>query len=63
MRFQFGEDAAEDRRHVLGDYARLAAEGAFAVPVARTFPLEDWRSAAELSLSGRPGGKLVLELT
>jgi NADPH:quinone reductase-like Zn-dependent oxidoreductase len=47
---------------VLGEYARLASEGRFSVPVARTFPLEDWRTAAELSQSGRARGKLVLRI-
>jgi NADPH:quinone reductase-like Zn-dependent oxidoreductase len=50
------------RNDVLGEYAQLAAEGRFTIPVARTFPLEDWRTAAELSLSGRARGKLVLEI-
>jgi NADPH:quinone reductase-like Zn-dependent oxidoreductase len=62
VRFQFGEDARREHNYVLGEYAQLAAEGTFAVPVARTFPLEDWRAAAELSLSVRAGGKLVLQL-
>ncbi|WP_433204017.1 NADP-dependent oxidoreductase [Nocardia sp. CA-107356] len=62
VRTQFSENAPQDLGPVLGDYARLAAEGKFTVPVARTFPLEDWRAAAELSLSGRPGGKLVLRM-
>ncbi|MEO8778634.1 MAG: NADP-dependent oxidoreductase [Rhodanobacter sp.] len=44
----------------LGDFAKLAADGRFKVPVARTFPLEHWREALELSLSGRAHGKLVL---
>ncbi|GAA0247561.1 NADP-dependent oxidoreductase [Actinomadura nitritigenes] len=48
--------------HVLGEYAALAAEGRFSIPVAGTFPLEDWRTAAELSLSGRARGKVVLEI-
>lgn len=43
------------------DYARLAAEGYFSVPVARVFPLEDWRAAVELSLSGKPGRKVILQ--
>lgn len=50
------------RYDVLGEYARLAAEGRFSVPVARTFSLEDWRAATELSRSGRPRGKLVLRI-
>ena len=48
------------RWDVLGDYGRLAAEGRFFVPVARTFKLEDWREALDLSLAGRARGKLVL---
>jgi NADPH:quinone reductase-like Zn-dependent oxidoreductase len=62
VRFQFGEGGQQDHNRVLGEYAKLAAEGTFTVPVGRTFPLEDWRAAAELSLSGKPGGKLVLQL-
>jgi NADPH:quinone reductase-like Zn-dependent oxidoreductase len=48
------------RNDVLGDYGQLAAKGLFSVPVARTFPLQDWRTAAELSQSGHARGKLVL---
>ena len=44
----------------LADYAMLAAEGQFSIPVAKRFPLAEWRSAAELSLSGAPHGKVVL---
>ncbi|MBB4933005.1 NADPH:quinone reductase-like Zn-dependent oxidoreductase [Lipingzhangella halophila] len=50
------------RHDVLGGYAQLASEGRFSVPVARTFPLEDWRTAAELSQSGQARGKLVLRI-
>jgi NADPH:quinone reductase-like Zn-dependent oxidoreductase len=50
------------RNDVLGEYAQLAAEGRFSVPVAGTFPLEDWRTAAKLSQSGHAHGKLVLAL-
>ena len=46
----------------LPEFAALAAEGRFTVPVARTFPLEDWREALEVSLSGRAHGKLMLLL-
>lgn len=53
---------AAQRNDVLGEYAQQAAEGRFSVPVARTFPLEDWRTAAELSRSGRARGKLVLRI-
>ena len=51
---------SELRYNVLGDFAKLAGEGRFVVPVARTFSLEDWREALDLSLSGHAHGKLVL---
>jgi NADPH:quinone reductase-like Zn-dependent oxidoreductase len=54
--------AGPPRNDVLGEYAQLAAGGRFSVPVARTFPLEEWSAAAELSLSGRARGKLVLRI-
>lgn len=41
-------------------FAKLAAQGRFRVPVARTFPLQDWREAMKISLSGSAHGKLVL---
>jgi NADPH:quinone reductase-like Zn-dependent oxidoreductase len=44
----------------LGEFARLAAEGKFTVPVARTFALEDWRTALGISSSRQARGKLVL---
>jgi NADPH:quinone reductase-like Zn-dependent oxidoreductase len=50
------------RYDVLGEFAKLAAEGRFSVPIARTFALEDWREALEISLSARAHGKLVLLL-
>ncbi|TKA01207.1 NADP-dependent oxidoreductase [Actinacidiphila oryziradicis] len=50
------------RNDVLGAYAQLASAGRFSVPVARVFPLEDWRTAAELSQSGQARGKLVLQI-
>jgi NADPH:quinone reductase-like Zn-dependent oxidoreductase len=45
---------------LLARYAALTAEGAFQLPIARTYPLTQWREAAELSVSGNPHGKLVL---
>ena len=44
----------------LKEFATLAAEGRFQVPVARTFPLTDWRAALDLSLAGQAHGKLML---
>ncbi len=39
---------------------QFAAGGKFTVPIAGTFPLEDWRTALEISLSGQAHGKLLL---
>ena len=50
------------RYDALAHYATLAGQGRFTVPVARTFPLQDWREALNLSVSGRAHGKLVLLL-
>ena len=44
----------------LAEFVQRAAEGTFTVPVARTFALEEWRSALDVSLSQRARGKLVL---
>ncbi|GGK77857.1 NADP-dependent oxidoreductase [Mangrovihabitans endophyticus] len=62
VRSAFDADAGPLRPDVIGEYARLAAQGRFAVPVARTYPLEDWRSAAERSQSGQARGKLILTI-
>lgn len=48
------------RYDALAPFAQLAAEGRFTIPVARTFDLKDWREAAEISMSRRAHGKLLL---
>ncbi|MBS0360150.1 MAG: zinc-binding dehydrogenase, partial [Proteobacteria bacterium] len=48
------------RYDVLDKFGTLAAEGRFSIPIARSFALEDWRGALEISLSGRAHGKLML---
>jgi NADPH:quinone reductase-like Zn-dependent oxidoreductase len=48
------------RYDVLGDFANLAAQGQFRVPIARSFQLGDWREALDLSLAGQAHGKLML---
>ncbi|GAB3367889.1 NADP-dependent oxidoreductase [Amycolatopsis echigonensis] len=53
---------AQPRYDVLGEFASLAAEGRFSIPVSRIFPLDDWRAALELSQSRRARGKLVLAI-
>ena len=50
------------RYDVVGDFAQYAADGKFTIPVARTFALDEWRSAVEISQSGRAHGKLILLL-
>jgi NADPH:quinone reductase-like Zn-dependent oxidoreductase len=50
------------RNDVLGEYAQLATEGRFTIPIARTFPLDDWRAAVEQSRSKSPRGKLILQI-
>jgi NADPH:quinone reductase-like Zn-dependent oxidoreductase len=54
------EKGASPRYDVLGQYAQLATEGRFTIPIARTFALEDWREAAELSMNKQAHGKLLL---
>ncbi len=48
------------RYETFGEMAQAAAAGKFKIPIARTFPLEQWREAMELSTSGKAGGKLLL---
>lgn len=45
---------------LLPEYALLAAQGAFRLPIAKAYPLDQWRDAVHLSLSGNPHGKVVL---
>jgi NADPH:quinone reductase-like Zn-dependent oxidoreductase len=45
---------------LLPQYAALAAQGSFRLPIAQAYPLEKWRDAVDLSLSGNPHGKVVL---
>jgi NADPH:quinone reductase-like Zn-dependent oxidoreductase len=45
---------------VFSEFAQLTADGKFTVPIAGTFPLEDWRAAMGISLSGQARGKLLL---
>ena len=55
-----GPGGALLRYDVLGDFAQAVAEGRFSVPIARTFAIEEWRDAVDISLSGRAHGKLVI---
>jgi NADPH:quinone reductase-like Zn-dependent oxidoreductase len=48
------------RYETFGEMAQAAAAGKFTIPIARTFPLEQWREAMEISVSGKASGKLLL---
>lgn len=64
VRDTFHEDPAtfttEARFGHFDEFARLAAEGKFAIPVAGTFALDEWRTALDISQSGQARGKLLL---
>lgn len=62
VRDSFHEEHLEpyDRPAVFAEFAQLAADGKFTVPIAATFPLEEWRAAMEISLGGQARGKLLL---
>lgn len=59
VRDTFHEDHST-RIDVLPEFTRLAASGRFDVPISRSIPLDDWRTAMEVSLSGKARGKLLL---
>ena len=48
------------RYDALAHYAQLAVDGRFTVPVSRTFGMEEWREALELSHGGHAHGKLLI---
>jgi NADPH:quinone reductase-like Zn-dependent oxidoreductase len=48
------------RYDVLGEYAELAARGGFTIPIAATYPLDDWREPLAVSRSGQARGKHLL---
>jgi NADPH:quinone reductase-like Zn-dependent oxidoreductase len=54
------KEGGTPRYEVLAEYAGYAANGKFAIPVAKTFPLADWRATLKISQAGRARGKLVL---
>jgi len=59
VRSTFHEDQALSF-DVLQEFAQLAAEGKFTVPIARTFALETWSEALDISLNGHAHGKLII---
>jgi NADPH:quinone reductase-like Zn-dependent oxidoreductase len=53
----------EDRSNpveALPEFGQLAADGVFTVPIAATFPLDEWKTALEISQTGNARGKLLL---
>jgi len=48
------------RYDVLDEFAKLAGEGRFSIPIAKSFPLGEWRQAFELLATGNARGKLLL---
>lgn len=42
------------------EYAQLAADDQFRIPISRTYPLSAWRDGVRLSMSGQPYGKVIL---
>lgn len=50
------------RYDVLGEFADLAAEGRFSIPIGGVYELDAWRTPMERSRSGHPRGKLVLKI-
>ena len=61
VRNSLSEDATL-RFDVLAEFAQLAADGKFEVPVVRVFALEDWRAALEISQGQNARGKVMLLL-
>jgi NADPH:quinone reductase-like Zn-dependent oxidoreductase len=60
VRVSMGDDPATYRYDVLGEFAALAASGRFSIPIARTFALEEWREALEISERRGAHGKLII---
>lgn len=48
------------RYDILGEYAELTAQGSFTIPIAATYPLENWREPLAISRSGQARGKHLL---
>lgn len=59
VRDSFHEDHSNPVE-ALPEFGQLAADGLFAVPIAATFPLDQWRTALEISQSHHARGKLLL---
>ncbi len=60
VRSNLEEPGMRIRYDVLGEFADLAAEGRFSVPIARTFALDEWKTALAVSEGQQARGKLIL---
>ena len=60
VRSNLEEPGMRIRYDVLWEFAELAAQGRFSIPIARTFPLEEWKMALSLSEGQQARGKLIL---
>jgi len=59
VRDSFHEDRS-NRVEALPEFGQLTADGVFTVPIAATFPLDQWKTALEISQSRHARGKLLL---
>ncbi len=60
VRSNLEEPGMRIRYDVLKEFADLAAQGKFSIPIARTFALDEWKTALSVSESHQARGKLVL---
>ena len=60
VRSNLEEPGMRIRYDVLQEFAGLAAQGKFSIPIARTFSLDEWKTALSVSLDQQARGKLIL---
>ena len=60
VRSNLEEPGMRIRYDVLPEFAELAAQGKFSIPIARTFALDEWKTALSLSEGRHARGKLIL---
>ena len=60
VRSNLEEPGMRIRYDVLKEFADLAAQGRFSIPIARTFALAEWKTALSVSEGQQARGKLIL---
>ncbi len=60
VRSNLEEPGMRIRYDVLKEFADLAAQGRFSIPIARTFALDEWKMALSVSEGQQARGKLIL---